>query len=77
MKSLFTIHAGEYLTGAYIEEKLSNNENSYNVWVPGRDAGAINHSNSFFKQCSLKCSQFPGPYPACGPCVVLCCRILT
>ena len=56
MKSLFTIHAGEYLTGAYIEEKLSNNENSYNVWVPGRDTGVdllVTNSNNT-KMCSLQ-----------------------
>jgi hypothetical protein len=56
MKSLFTIHAGEYLTGAYIEEKLSNKEHSYNVWVPGRDTGVdllvTNSDNT--KMCSLQ-----------------------
>ena len=26
MKSLFTVHAGEYLTGAYIEEKFGKEE---------------------------------------------------
>ena len=56
MKSLFTIHAGEYLTGAYIEEKLSNQEHSYNVWVPGRDTGVdllvTNSDNT--KMCSLQ-----------------------
>lgn len=56
MKSLFTIHAGEYLTGAYIEEKLSNKENPYNVWVPGRDTGVdllVTNSNNT-KLCSLQ-----------------------
>ena len=56
MKSLFTVHAGEYLTGAYIEEKLSNKEHSYNVWVPGRDTGVdllvTNSDNT--KMCSLQ-----------------------
>ena len=56
MKSLFTIHAGEYLTGAYIEEKLSTKEYSYNVWVPGRDTGVdllvTNTDNT--KMCSLQ-----------------------
>ena len=56
MKSLFTIHAGEYLTGAYIEEKLSNKKKSYNVWVPGRDTGVdllVTDSNNT-KLCSLQ-----------------------
>ncbi len=35
MKSLFTIHAGEYLVGSYIEEKLKK----FNVWVSSKDSG--------------------------------------
>jgi hypothetical protein len=35
MKTIFTIHAGEYLTGSYIEEKLK----SFNVWIPSKDSG--------------------------------------
>ena len=31
----FTIHAGEYLVGSFIEEKLDN----LNVWVPANDTG--------------------------------------
>lgn len=45
-----------YLTGAYIEEKLSTKEYSYNVWVPGRDTGVdllvTNADNT--KMCSLQ-----------------------
>jgi len=35
MKSLFTIHAGEYLTGAYIEQHYPK----WNVWIPSKDTG--------------------------------------
>ena len=35
MKPIFTVHAGEYLVGSYIEEKLKN----FNVWVPSKDTG--------------------------------------
>lgn len=35
MKSLFTIHAGEYLVGSYIEKNFK----SYNVWIPSKDTG--------------------------------------
>ncbi|MFH1349535.1 MAG: hypothetical protein ABII26_01235 [Pseudomonadota bacterium] len=35
MKPLFTVHAGEYLTGAYIERTYPR----WNVWVPSKDTG--------------------------------------
>ena len=35
MKPIFTVHAGEYLVGSYIENKFSN----LNVWVPTKDTG--------------------------------------
>jgi len=35
MRPLFTIHAGEYLVGSYIEKNFK----SYNVWVPSKDSG--------------------------------------
>jgi len=35
MKPIFTIHAGEYLVGSYIEE----NYRDYNVWIPSKDTG--------------------------------------
>jgi hypothetical protein len=35
MKPLFTIHAGEYLVGAHIEQSFRHT----NVWVPTRDTG--------------------------------------
>lgn len=35
MKPLFTIHAGEYLLGSFIEDKFKN----LNVWVPTKDTG--------------------------------------
>jgi hypothetical protein len=35
MKPLFTVHAGEYLVGAYIERTYPG----WNVWVPSKDTG--------------------------------------
>ena len=35
MKSLFTIHAGEFVTGEHIERKFRK----VNVWLPSRDTG--------------------------------------
>ena len=35
MKPIFTIHAGDYLVGSYIEENFKN----YNVWLPSKDTG--------------------------------------
>lgn len=35
MRSLFTIHAGEYVVGNYIERKFQR----VNLWVPSRDTG--------------------------------------
>lgn len=35
MKPLFTVHAGEYLVGSYIEEHYAK----WNVWLPSKDTG--------------------------------------
>lgn len=35
MRSIFTIHAGEYLVGSYIENKFKD----LNVWIPSKDSG--------------------------------------
>jgi hypothetical protein len=35
MKPLFTIHAGEYLVGSYVEENFKE----LNVWIPSKDTG--------------------------------------
>jgi len=35
MKPIFTVHAGEYLVGSYIEQKFKG----LNVWVPTKDTG--------------------------------------
>ncbi|AQT68235.1 hypothetical protein STSP2_01391 [Anaerohalosphaera lusitana] len=35
MQPLFTVHAGEYLVGSYIEKHFKK----YNVWVPSKDTG--------------------------------------
>jgi hypothetical protein len=35
MRPLFTVHAGEYLVGSFIEEHFKN----LNVWIPSKDTG--------------------------------------
>lgn len=35
MRAIFTVHAGEYLVGSYIEKHFKK----YNVWVPSKDKG--------------------------------------
>jgi len=35
MKPLFTVHAGEYLVGSYIESKFPK----WDVWIPSKDTG--------------------------------------
>src|SRR5690242_6820965 len=35
MKPIFSVHAGEYLTGSHIEEKFRR----VNLWVPAKDTG--------------------------------------
>lgn len=35
MRSLFTVHAGEYILGSYIENKFKD----LDVWLPSRDTG--------------------------------------
>ncbi|GBD98662.1 hypothetical protein BMS3Abin07_00688 [bacterium BMS3Abin07] len=35
MKPLFTIHAGEYLVGSYIENQFKNTH----IWIPSKDIG--------------------------------------
>jgi len=35
MKPIFTVHAGEYLVGQYIEEEFKK----WNVWIPSKDTG--------------------------------------
>lgn len=36
MTPLFTIHAGEYLVGLYIERRYGKR---FNVWIPSKDTG--------------------------------------
>lgn len=35
MRPLFSVHAGEYLAGSYVEENLSDTR----VWIPSKDTG--------------------------------------
>ncbi len=57
MKPLFTIHAGEYLVGSYIE----GNFKKYNVWVPSKDTGidllVTNPKNSKTTSLQVKYSK--------------------
>jgi hypothetical protein len=41
MKTLFTIHAGEYLVGSHIEQHFRR----VNVWIPSRDTGVDDHDD--------------------------------
>ena len=34
MRPMFTIHAGEYLVGLYVQQRLG-----LNVWIPAKDTG--------------------------------------
>lgn len=57
MKSLFTIHVGEYLVGSYIERDFKN----VNVWVPSKDTGIdlllTNSNNSKTVSLQVKFSK--------------------
>ncbi|MGR2840739.1 hypothetical protein ABMX64_22240 [Vibrio vulnificus] len=40
MKPIFTIHAGEYLVGSYVEQHLKDPKGArVNVWIPSKDTG--------------------------------------
>lgn len=57
MKSLFTIHVGEYLVGSYIE----SNFKKINVWTPSKDTGIdlllTNSNNSKTVSIQVKFSR--------------------
>ena len=57
MQPIFTIHAGEYLVGSYIENKFKK----YNVWVPSKDTGidllVTNSKNSKAVSLQVKFSK--------------------
>ena len=57
MRSLFTIHAGEYLVGQYIED----NYKKLNVWIPSKDTGidflVTNKSNTKSISFQVKLSK--------------------
>lgn len=57
MKPLFTVHAGEYLVGSYIEQHFKQ----VNVWVPSRDTGvdllASDHQNRRAVSLQVKFSK--------------------
>jgi hypothetical protein len=46
MKPLFTIHAGEYLTGYEIEKQFGK---KFNDWVPNKDEGSSSPINKKIK----------------------------
>lgn len=76
MRPLFTIHAGEYLVGSYIEHRFRR----VNVWVPSRDTGidllVSDRQNSHVVSLQVKLSkdwlvthmksEFREPLRACG-----------
>jgi hypothetical protein len=57
MQPIFTIHAGEYLVGSYIENKFKK----YRVWVPSKDIGidllVTNSNNSKAVSLQVKFSK--------------------
>ena len=57
MKPIFTVHAGEYLVGQYIEEKFKK----WNVWIPSKDTGidilVTNENNSKSVSLQVKLSK--------------------
>ena len=76
MRPLFTIHAGEFVVGDYIERKFRN----VNLWVPSRDTGIdllvtdSNNKNSLSLQVKFSSdfltthmsAIFQKPLRACG-----------
>jgi len=63
MKPLFTVHAGEYLVGAYLERTYPQ----WNVWVPSKDTGVdlLVTDTRNRKAVSLQI-KFSKDYPAYG-----------
>lgn len=62
MKPLFTVHAGEYLVGNFIEQKLrAPDQSKLNVWVPSKDTGidilVTNVDNSLISSIQVKFSK--------------------
>jgi len=62
MQPIFTIHAGEYLVGSYIEQYLKDNSgNKFHVWIPSKDVGidllVTNHDNSKMVSLQVKFSK--------------------
>lgn len=57
MRPIFTVHAGEYLVGSYVEQMLKR----INVWVPSKDTGVdlllTNSSNSQLVAIQVKFSR--------------------
>jgi hypothetical protein len=62
MQPIFTLHAGEYLVGSHIEQKLQDREgNKFHVWVPTKDTGidllVTNNNNSKTASIQVKFSK--------------------
>jgi hypothetical protein len=57
MKPIFTIHAGEYLVGSFIEENYKN----LNLWIPSKDTGIdlliTDQKNNFNVSLQVKFSK--------------------
>src|SRR5690349_6671319 len=76
MRSIFTVHAGEFIVGEYLERTFKN----LNVWVPAKDTGVdllvTNHTNSKGVSFQVKFSrdflttdigpEFQTPMRVCG-----------
>ena len=61
MKSLFTIHAGEFVAGSYIERTYRR----VNVWIPAKDTGVdLLVSDSKNKKVSVPSGQILARLPS-------------
>ena len=60
MKTIFTIHAGEFLVGETLE-KLSIDNNKLKIWIPSKDTGidllVSNFEMSQFTSIQVKYSR--------------------
>jgi hypothetical protein len=61
MKSLFTIHEGEYLVGSKIERLIDKNGRKLNIWIPSKDFGQdfliTDYDNKKTKSLQVKFSK--------------------
>jgi hypothetical protein len=61
MKSIFTIHEGEYLVGSRMEQLFDSNGHKLNIWLPSKDSGqdflVTDHKNRNSRSIQVKFSK--------------------